>query len=541
MAELRATPMVNPVMGLLADRLKKVQQFGAKPFGYENPPVEMLMNLLGVPAVQQTMERMAYGEPLTTGRGMTTKPRAEAVEAAMTLLPMAAGAAKATKGLPVGASIENVGKKGLLESKIPSPQSLTMPDVPTVEQMKKHGRVETVPLSEVVSFQSARNWDKFNKGEHAGDLVKGYGDKPLALRLETGEYVIYDGNHRTDLAMQAGKTELPMNVIDVESYDPAHAGRKQVPSKISDDELLKSLLEDLPTKSAPRQEALDTAQRNAALPIEEGGLGLPKDNTPEMRAAAMGVATDAYHGSKQDITGLFKAGYDDNLAFATQDPEFASKWIGKGKLNQRIGAEDEIKAAEDLYRQNKYKNTNNELLEKLQGEEFNAAYDKMSAAARAENEREFGTRGNATGLFDTVYPVKIQANKTFNPETDMDVLSEYFAANDIPPKLQDLFASGNYMMYETKPVVNYLKSKGYDSMRLRESTGDNYPTIAVFNPETVRSRFAAFDPFRRDAETALQRGVAPPDLLAGVLPLGLLADEEQRKKIYELMPSLLGQ
>jgi hypothetical protein len=46
-------------MGLLADRLKKAQQFAAKPFGYENPPVEMLMNLLGVPAVQQTMERMA--------------------------------------------------------------------------------------------------------------------------------------------------------------------------------------------------------------------------------------------------------------------------------------------------------------------------------------------------------------------------------------------------------------------------------------------------------------------------------------------------
>jgi hypothetical protein len=115
MAELRATPMVNPVMGLLADRLKKVQQFGAKPFGYENPPVEMLMNLLGVPAVQQTMERMAYGEPLTTGSGMTTKPRAEAIEAAMTLLPASAGLAKATKGLPVGASIEDT--SGLLSYK----------------------------------------------------------------------------------------------------------------------------------------------------------------------------------------------------------------------------------------------------------------------------------------------------------------------------------------------------------------------------------------------------------------------------------------
>lgn len=115
MAELRATPMSNPIMGLLADRLKKVQQFGAKPFGYENPPVEMLMNLLGVPAVQQTMERMAYGEPLTTGSGMTTKPRPEAIEAAMTLLPTSAGLAKATKGMPVGASIKNVSQQGLLD------------------------------------------------------------------------------------------------------------------------------------------------------------------------------------------------------------------------------------------------------------------------------------------------------------------------------------------------------------------------------------------------------------------------------------------
>jgi len=88
MAELRATPMSNPIMGLLADRLKKAQQFGAKPFGYDNPPVEMLMNLLGVPAVQQTMERMAYGEPLTTGSGMTTKPRPESIEAAMTVAPV---------------------------------------------------------------------------------------------------------------------------------------------------------------------------------------------------------------------------------------------------------------------------------------------------------------------------------------------------------------------------------------------------------------------------------------------------------------------
>ena len=84
-----ATPMQNPIMGLLAERLKQAQEFAAKPFGYSNPPAEMLMNLLSIPAVQQTAERIAYGEPLTTGRGMTTKPRPEAMEAALTVAPVA--------------------------------------------------------------------------------------------------------------------------------------------------------------------------------------------------------------------------------------------------------------------------------------------------------------------------------------------------------------------------------------------------------------------------------------------------------------------
>jgi hypothetical protein len=83
-----ATPMQSPIMGLLAERLKQAQQFAAKPFGYQNPPAEMLMNLLGIPAVQQTAERMAYGEPLTTGRGMTTQIRPEALEAAMVVAPV---------------------------------------------------------------------------------------------------------------------------------------------------------------------------------------------------------------------------------------------------------------------------------------------------------------------------------------------------------------------------------------------------------------------------------------------------------------------
>ena len=47
----------------------------------------------------------------------------------------------------------------------------------------------------------------------------------------------------------------------------------------------------------PRQEALETAQRNAAKPVSEGGLGLPPNNTPMDRARAMGFVDDTYHGT----------------------------------------------------------------------------------------------------------------------------------------------------------------------------------------------------------------------------------------------------
>ena len=45
------------------------------------------------------------------------------------------------------------------------------------------------------------------------------------------------------------------------------------------------------------------AQRNAALPVEKGGLGLPADNTAMDRARAMGFDVDnpVYHGTNFDI------------------------------------------------------------------------------------------------------------------------------------------------------------------------------------------------------------------------------------------------
>lgn len=103
--EIKATPVKNKQALGMSKALQAVHGFASKPFGYNNPPGEMISEFLGIPATARTLERMGYGEPLTTGKGMTTKPREDTMEALMSVAPLA----PATKGAPVGMMF--IGKK----------------------------------------------------------------------------------------------------------------------------------------------------------------------------------------------------------------------------------------------------------------------------------------------------------------------------------------------------------------------------------------------------------------------------------------------
>lgn len=94
--EIRATPQ-NRIGGLLSSGLSYLNQGISQPFGYQNPPGAMLVDLLGLPALQRTIERMSYGEPLTTGSGMITRPRPDTLEAALAVAPTSKLAAKGGK------------------------------------------------------------------------------------------------------------------------------------------------------------------------------------------------------------------------------------------------------------------------------------------------------------------------------------------------------------------------------------------------------------------------------------------------------------
>jgi len=76
------------------------------------------------------------------------------------------------------------------------------------------------------------------------------------------------------------------------------------------------------------------AQQNAALPVSQGGLGLPPNNTAMDRARAMGFDVDnrAYHGTKADIVEFSKkhnAGKTTGSgSFFTDNPSVAATYTG---------------------------------------------------------------------------------------------------------------------------------------------------------------------------------------------------------------------
>ena len=101
--EIKATPVKNKQAAGVAGALQGLHSFVSKPFGYDNPPGQMLSQFVGIPDIASALERIGYGEPLTTGSGQTLKLRDDVLNAIMAIAPFA----QATKGLPVGAATKS--------------------------------------------------------------------------------------------------------------------------------------------------------------------------------------------------------------------------------------------------------------------------------------------------------------------------------------------------------------------------------------------------------------------------------------------------
>ena len=225
-----------------------------------------------------------------------------------------------------------------------------------------------------------------------------------------------------------------------------------------------------------------------------------------------------YHASKQDIDE-FVPGYDDGLSFLTPNKEFANNWLGKGKFQERRGGTGSIEGVRA--EKKRFGEEADKILESLPEDQRSQYFAEILLPQRQQLIRDEQLADSA------VYPVVTRAKKPFVPSKDVDVLEKLYGKEYLEAPFGSGFATfrdamkdGNYLLYENKQVVDFLRSKGYDSMFLKESSGKDKPftTFAVFEPNNIRSVNAQFDPKNKDSSKILA-SAAPIAVGAGLLGL----------------------
>jgi hypothetical protein len=216
------------------------------------------------------------------------------------------------------------------------------------------------------------------------------------------------------------------------------------------------------------EEAFNLAQQRAALPVSEGGLGLPATNTAMDRAKAMGFDTENmwFRGDKPNLS-----------EFNPNDP---SNYI-KGN----IFLSDKKPIASWYAKTGKQKDIMN----------------------MPQNESE-----GVYSLFTKTNPkeLKIDAKGESWASIPAPKAWKNIYSYDGTGQIDDIALTANQKKYPSLQVDNVYDQYGLGNQKI------------IFNPSDIRSVNAAFDPFRRNE----------PDILAGVAaaPAGLLAIEEEKPK-----------
>jgi hypothetical protein len=455
--EIRETPR-SPILGLFSDLVNLPLQYMSSPERtQQSQGAAQFLYGTGIP---KTLERMSYGDSLFSGAGGlggTTRMRPETAEALLNVAPFAPVAGrvagrmiKATEGMPVGMSIKDVGKSSI-----------------TREGNPIQGAV--VLVGDKI-FMGRTHGDALNRAVYEG-----------AVRKEGGKYIYPKGAEvNSDLFMTKDGQIIDRlqasKMFDIGASETAiEKGLMQnnppksmtVDSYIEQATALKKQMEQSPY---PQQAALDLAQQRAALPVEQGGLGLPANNTAADRAAAQG-GKDMVHFSRSggDYTTL------DSGQYAIAPFDAVGTHVGTPKtamerFQNTVG-----------YKVNNPNYTNDEL------------------------------RG-------ATYPVTILGDRPLMNQNGMpwgeDDLNA-FLRKEGGHNWSDI--QGGKMTYQDMNAAlrkKLFEEQGYTSIPYFNEVEGKGSISYIVPPENIRSRFAAFDPFRKDVATATAMGVALPDLLA---------------------------
>lgn len=172
----------NQYLGALADFL--AQSYAPE----RTQQMQGAAQFLSVPAISQTLDRLSYGEPLTTGTGMTTQVRPEVLEAAMAVAPTAKPATMATLQAARAARQAALKEIANVASGLPS-RSLLGDITPRPKQ--------------IFVGESSKTWNKANAAK-AVELEKA-GVAPEEIWAATGTFRGPEGKLRQEVSDASAK------------------------------------------------------------------------------------------------------------------------------------------------------------------------------------------------------------------------------------------------------------------------------------------------------------------------------------------------
>ena len=469
--EMKPTPR-SPILGLFSDIVNLPLQYMSSP--ERTQQMQGTAEFLYGTGIPKTLERMSYGDSLFSGAGGlggTTRMRPETADALMNVAPLAPAVAKGGKAVARMAGSEinaaMMGERGGLLGAV-TPQPMFAVNLPKsisgrIGNITPESKTEVKNLAE--TFAEEINKLGFSaKVEHSGSkagassyinvsdpLTGRFLSKPIRISdhskgAKESQRVIDILNPQDDfkkitdaLSEMRGMGETLVFKQNKYADELIASGVKP---KTAYQKAKTEITETQPSFQYPREQALKLAQQRAALPVSEGGLGLPANNTPMDRARAMGFGTDFAHGSPQSNITKFEP----------------SK---TGEMGGGIYATNYFPEA-DIYA----------------GKEIGA----------------------------TTYPLKVKTNTAYQAGEENPYMK--LIVSDDEQLQKALQRMGKESIIKTQqPPPDWLKALGTMDMPIREH-------FVSMNPDLFRSRFAAFDPFRKDVATATAMGVALPDLLA---------------------------
>jgi hypothetical protein len=189
---IRPTPR-NPILGLLSDALTGGVEWMRSP--QRTQQMQGLGGLLAETGIPATVERLSYGEPLTTGRGMTTRLRPEAEAALMTLgpeaVPIGRGAMAGARAAGRGAMA--VGRAGEQLAERVVPQVMERGGLPAqlLEGMASQTVSPMIKLPTGRIPESAEEIRKFVDMLSEAGTKKGYGVSVEGSNISPSKYVTF--------------------------------------------------------------------------------------------------------------------------------------------------------------------------------------------------------------------------------------------------------------------------------------------------------------------------------------------------------------